>query len=140
MKLNLSQPLTYEQKTQSFLSLIKNITSDPTGSDKVIIFDYEIRDEEIILTKLNSGIKTPYSEEEKKEIEKGNRPPKRENENLIISQGSYDFFQLPLSETEKELGINIFKTCPSFSGIAYVRLFKENAFETVMQILYPDSN
>lgn len=140
MKLNLSQPLTYEQNTQSFLSLIENLSTDPIGADKIIIFNYEIKDEEIILTKINSGTKTPYSEEEKKEIEKGNKPPKRDNENLAVSQGSYSFFQLPLSETEKELSINIFKTCTKFSGIVYVRLFKEKAFETVMQILYPENN
>ncbi len=137
MNLTLVYPLTYKQTNKSYSDFINSIYQEEIGLDKILKYTYAIEDETIKLDFVSSGEKSPLTDEEKKVIESGQEPLKRPEENYLINSGKYSFSQLAPVDNEQDLSLLIFGECEKFSGDVYIRLFKENAFEIIMQFFFP---
>lgn len=137
MNLTLSNSLTYKETNLSYKTSLDTIYSSEIGTDHILYYHYEIEDEKIVLKLIASGIKTPLSQEEKDTIESGLEPLKREEEKLIVKNGSYYFVQTSPVENEELLAFLLFAESQSSSGKVYIRFFKENQLEVVMQFLFP---
>lgn len=137
MNLTLSNSLTYKETNLSYKTSLDTIYSSEIGTDHILYYHYEIEDEKIVLKLIASGIKTPLSQEEKDTIESGLEPLKREEEKLIVKNGSYYFVQTSPVENEELLAFLLFTESQSSSGKVYIRFFKENQLEVVMQFLFP---
>ncbi len=83
------------------------------------------------------GERSAYTEEEKRLVESGVRPPEREGYDLSIPEGFYTVYQgLPCEG--KELDRLIFSLAGVMSDtLIYARLYRENDFETVFQLFLP---
>jgi hypothetical protein len=138
MKLTLSNPLTYRSSDHGYDSAVKAVYHADTGTDAVLLYNYEIRDESVYLSLSGAGMKTPLSDKEKKVIESGLTPLVREEEDFFIPAGTYSFSQMAPVEAKSDLPLLIYADCTKDKGKVYIRLFKENAFETVMQFLFPE--
>ena len=134
MKLSLITDMHYRPSDKSFDGLIADIDRKETGYDAFSEYELSFTDESFSLRFIRSGEKDPYSNKEKALIEQGVDIGARDGETISIPSGSYEFIQLPVLFSEKELP----KLVLPFSAHArkiYVRLFKENMLETVMQLL-----
>lgn len=137
MNLTLSNSLTYKETNLSYKTSLDTIYSSEIGTDHILYYHYEIEDEKVVLKLIASGVKTPLSQEEKDTIESGLEPLKREEEKLIVAKGSYYFVQTSPVEDEELLAFLLFAESQSSSGKVYIRFFKENQLEVVMQFLFP---
>lgn len=137
MNLTLSNSLTYKETNLSYKTSLDTIYSSKIGSDHILYYYYEIEDEKVVLKLIASGVKAPLSQEEKDTIESGLEPLKREEEKLIVAKGSYYFVQTSPAENEELLAFLLFAESQSSSGKVYIRFFKENQLEVVMQFLFP---
>lgn len=137
MNLTLVYPLTYKPTDINYDEALKTIYSAPIGSDMVFRYSYEILDEEILINHLSSGEKIPLTQEEKSVIESGLPPLKRDGEITFIQAGKYSFSQLPPANAEADLHLLIFGECEKTKGEIFIRLFKENTIEVIMQFFYP---
>ena len=90
------------------------------------------------LEKLWSGLRTPFTDEEKKLIEAGFPAPERAGYGLQLPQGNYQMLQTIPAGTIQELKPVLASSLATrLEDLVYVRFFKENDFETVMQIFSP---
>jgi len=137
MNLTLSNSLTYKETNLSYKTSLDTIYSSEIGTDHILYYHYEIEDEKVVLKLIASGVKAPLSQEEKDTIESGLEPLKREEEKLIVAKGSYYFVQTSPAENEELLAFLLFAESQSSSGKVYIRFFKENQLEVVMQFLFP---
>ena len=77
------------------------------------------------------------TEEEKQKIENGEMPERKEREDFLIPSGMYLFEQLPFLPDEKDLPRILLPYISREDMRVYVRIYKENVLETVMQLLFP---
>ncbi len=137
MNLTLVYPLTYTPNDKSYDLALKEIYKAPIGTDMIFSYSYEIEDENILFSPLSSGEKAPLSQEEKTVIEQGLPPLKRDGELPFLKSGRYTFSQLPPAESESELPLLIYGECENNKGEVFIRLFKENTIEVIMQFFFP---
>ena len=139
LKLTLFNPIVYKSVGMDFNSMLKKCLLSPTGSECSIQYDFSFSDEGINLKYVKSGFKTPPSEEEKKTIERGDVPMRREDEDFFIPEGTYLFEQYPDIVEEAMLGTSLLQilSIKGGEGTVYVRILKENTLECVMQALRP---
>ena len=138
-KLNLFNPLTYKREDFSFNELLKKILLSEKGSDSFILYRFSYNDTGCTFTRIDSGFKTPLTEQEKERIESGRSPMIREDEDTSIPEGRYYFEQYP-DLSEEELLPFTFASITAAKGgedRLYVRLYKENELECVMQAFRP---
>ena len=140
-KLTLFNPLTYKREDISFNPLMLKMLLAPKGSDSFILYSFSYTDSGCILKQLDSGTKTPLTKEEKERIEMGLSPMIREDENTSIPEGKYIFQQFPDLSEEKLLSTTVAAITAAKGGenLLYVRLYKENELECVMQAVRPCS-
>ena len=134
MKLNLISAMHYRPSEKTLDGLLAGIDAEERGYDAFIGYSLSFSGDSLSIIQVESGEKAPYSEEERSLIEQGTDIGARDGETISIPSGSYEFIQLPVLFSEKELP----KLVLPFSAHArkiYVRLFKENMLETVMQLL-----
>lgn len=138
-KLNLFNPLTYKREEFTFNSLLKKILLSPKGSDSFILYSFSYEDCGCTFKKLDSGFKTPLTHEEKERIESGHTPIIRDDEDTSIPSGKYLFEQYPDLSEEELLPITFASITAAKGGedILYIRLYKENELECVMQAFRP---
>lgn len=133
-RLSLEQAITYEEGDYSF----RDIDNAEAGSDLCFCFRYRYDDVFLNLEKLWSGLRTPFTDEEKKLIEAGFPAPERAGYGLQLPQGNYQMLQTIPAGTIQELKPVLASSLATrLEGLLYVRFFKENDFETVMQIFSP---
>ena len=85
-----------------------------------------------------SAFRAPYSDDEKRIIEAGGIPPERSGYGLSIPAGDYSLLQTVPVEDEKKLRSVAMTIAGRYRcGTMYVRMFKENPLECVMQIFVP---
>ena len=138
-KLELFNPLTFRRTGTGFNELIRTMLTAPTGTDSFIRYDFTFSDSGAVFTYTDSGIKTPLSDEEKERIESGLTPLVRDDEDTAIPAGKYAFEQYPDLAEESLLTMAL----AGLIGLGgcrdsiYVRLYKENALELVMQAFRP---
>ena len=138
-KLELFNPLTYRREETGFNALIRTMLSAPVGTDSFIRYDFTFSDAGAVFSYRDSGMKTPLSDGEKKRIESGLSPLVRDDEDTAIPSGRYAFEQYPDLSEESMLTMTLAGII-GFSGAqntVYVRLYKENALELVMQAFRP---
>lgn len=138
-KLNLFNPLTYKREDFSFNQMLKKILLSEKGSDSFILYSFSYSDDGCRLKKLDSGFKTPLTDKEKERIESGHSPIIREDENTSIPEGKYYFEQYPDLSEEELLPLTFASITAAKGGEdrLYVRLYKENELECVMQAFRP---
>ena len=132
--LNLSHPITYrpqEHHAGEIFTLEK-------GSEFTFCCRYRYEDVFLTLEKKWCGFRSPYTQKEKEMVEDGLTPPPRDGYTLSIPEGKYSLLQIPAPEDEKEI-LRQARTLPvsKSEGDLYIRFFKENDFESVMQIFLP---
>lgn len=133
-KLTLTNPLTYKPKEMEFNAMLRFILLAPVGTDAFIRFRFSFSDSGATFERMESGYKEPLTEKEKAETEAGLRPKIRDGETLSIPVGTYYFEQYPDLSEEKLLTRTLSALLSVGSGDEiYVRLFKENMLECVMQ-------
>ncbi len=141
-KLNLINPLTFKRVEISFNELMLKMLLSPKGSDSFILYSYAFDDSGCKFTRVDSGMKSPLTKEEKERIERGLSPIVRDDDNTSIPAGSYLFEQYP-DLSEEELLATTFAAITAAKGdsnLLYVRLYKENELECVMQAFRPCSH
>lgn len=137
-KLLLANPLTYKEEEFDFNGLLRKILLSPAGTDGFIHFKFVFSDSGAMFSRLSSGIKSPMTEEEKETIEHGLTPIIRSDEKVSIPAGKYYFEQYPDLSEEQLLTRTLASLISIGSGNEiYVRLYKENFLETVMQAFRP---
>ena len=132
--LNLSHPITYrpqEHHAGEIFTLKK-------GSEFTFCCRYRYEDVFLTLEKKWCGFRSPYTQKEKEMVEDGLTPPPRDGYTLSIPEGKYSLLQIPAPEDEKDI-LRQARTLPvsKSEGVLYIRFFKENDFESVMQIFLP---
>lgn len=135
MKLTLSSPLSYKPTESSFDDLSAKAADAAPGYDAAMLYEIKL-DDILILKRIGGGERYGYTENEKEQIEKGMPPVPKEDETFIIPSGTYDFEQLPALFEEKDIARLILPYAAK-NRFVYIRLFHENAFETVMQFFFP---
>lgn len=86
------------------------------------------------------GEREAYTEEEKRLVESGIRPPERAGYDLYLPDGIYTVYQGPVCQ-DGELDRLIFSLAGVRSEtLVYARLLKENSFETVLQLFLPEES
>ena len=81
--------------------------------------------------------KDPYTEDERKRIERGESIEQKDDETFVIPDGPYIFEQIPFLPEERELIRVLLPYLSKTETEVYVRIYKENMLETVMQLLFP---
>ena len=137
LKLNLSSPIYLESTKLSLDGLISRSSSMEKGYEATVLFRIECDNESITLSQLGAGERNGYTEEEKQKIENGEMPERKESEDFLIPSGMYLFEQLPFLPDEKELPRILLPYISREDMRVYVRIYKENVLETVMQLLFP---
>ena len=137
LKLNLSSPIYLENTKLSLDGLISRSSSMEKGYEATVLFRIECDNESITLSQLGAGERNGYTEEEKQKIENGEMPERKEREDFLIPSGMYLFEQLPFLPDEKDLPRILLPYISREDMRAYVRIYKENVLETVMQLLFP---
>lgn len=137
LKLNLSSPIYLESTKLSLDGLISRSSSMEKGYEATVLFRIECDNESITLSQLGAGERNGYTEEEKQKIENGEMPEKKESEDFLIPSGMYLFEQLPFLPDEKDLPRILLPYISKEDMRVYVRIYKENVLETVMQLLFP---
>ena len=137
LKLNLSSPIYLENTKLSLDGLISRSSSMEKGYEATVLFRIECDNESITLSQLGAGERNGYTEEEKQKIENGEMPEKKESEDFLIPSGMYLFEQLPFLPDEKDLPRILLPYISKEDMRVYVRIYKENVLETVMQLLFP---
>lgn len=134
MKLNLISDMHYRPSGKTLDGLIEETGRQPAGYDAFAEFSLSFSDEMLSIRAVRTGEKAPYTAEEKRLIEQGIDIGAREGESFSIPAGSYDFIQLPVIFGEADLP-RILLPYATGERKAFIRLFKENIIETVMQLL-----
>lgn len=137
LKLNLSSPIYLESTKLSLDGLISRSSSMEKGYEATVLFRIESDNESITLSQLGAGERNGYTEEEKQKIENGEMPERKESEDFLIPSGMYLFEQLPFLPDEKDLPRILLPYISREDMRVYVRIYKENVLETVMQLLFP---
>lgn len=137
LKLNLSSPIYLESTKLSLDGLISRSSSMEKGYEATVLFRIECNNESITLSQLGAGERNGYTEEEKQKIENGEMPERKESEDFLIPSGMYLFEQLPFLPDEKDLPRILLPYISREDMRVYVRIYKENVLETVMQLLFP---
>ena len=137
LKLNLSSPIYLESTKLSLDGLISRSSSMEKGYEATVLFRIECDNESITLSQLGAGERNGYTEEEKQKIENGEMPERKESEDFFIFSGMYLFEQLPFLPDEKDLPRILLPYISREDMRVYVRIYKENVLETVMQLLFP---
>lgn len=137
LKLNLSSPIYLESTKLSLDGLISRSSSMEKGYEATVLFRIEFDNESITLSQLGAGERNGYTEEEKQKIENGEMPERKESEDFLIPSGMYLFEQLPFLPDEKDLPRILLPYISREDMRVYVRIYKENVLETVMQLLFP---
>lgn len=137
LKLNLSSPIYLESTKLSLDGLISRSSSMEKGYEATVLFRIECDNESITLSQLGAGERNGYTEEEKQKIENGEMPERKESEDFLIPSGMYLFEQLPFLPDEKNLPRILLPYISREDMRVYVRIYKENVLETVMQLLFP---
>ena len=137
LKLNLSSPIYLENTKLSLDGLISRSSSMEKGYEATVLFRIECDNESITLSQLGEGERNGYTEEEKQKIENGEMPERKESEDFLIPSGMYLFEQLPFLPDEKDLPRILLPYISREDMRVYVRIYKENVLETVMQLLFP---
>lgn len=138
-KLTLAHPLTYHREKFGFNELIRIMLSEPAGTDSFIKFKVSYKDAGAVFEYLDSGKKTPLTKEEKDRIESGFSPIIRSTDDTEIPAATYYFEQFPDLSEESLLTITLsgLLSRKSNSDIVYLRLYKENVLELIMQGFRP---
>lgn len=137
LKLNLSSPIYLESTKLSLDGLISRSSCMEKGYEATVLFRIECDNESITLSQLGAGERNGYTEEEKQKIENGEMPERKESEDFLIPSGMYLFEQLPFLPDEKDLPRILLPYISREDMRVYVRIYKENVLETVMQLLFP---
>ena len=137
LKLNLSSPIYLESTKLSLDGLISRSSSMEKEYEATVLFRIECDNESITLSQLGAGERNGYTEEEKQKIENGEMPERKESEDFLIPSGMYLFEQLPFLPDEKDLPRILLPYISREDMRVYVRIYKENVLETVMQLLFP---
>lgn len=137
LKFNLSSPIYLESTKLSLDGLISRSSSMEKGYEATVLFRIECDNESITLSQLGAGERNGYTEEEKQKIENGEMPERKESEDFLIPSGMYLFEQLPFLPDEKDLPRILLPYISREDMRVYVRIYKENVLETVMQLLFP---
>ena len=129
---NLLNAMEYRKDNPS----LDSIEAMEAGSETVFCFRHGYDDVIFTLDLLWSGSREPWTAEEKALIDRGLPSPHREGYGLQIPAGRYRLLQCMPVADEKELRRIAMPFAGTRStGTLYVRFLKENAFETVMQLL-----
>jgi hypothetical protein len=92
-----------------------------------------------VLAVLRTGFQEPPTEEMRLAVEQGQPLPERPGD-LVIEPGDYRFVQIPGTPSPETIGqvlepLAAMQACDGASPI-YLRIFKENLLETVVQALW----
>jgi len=132
--LNLSNEITYKKSDLKF----SDIYAFPAGSETCFAYKYYLED--VLLEKelLWSGSREPLSPREKELVEAGFPIAARDEEDLSLPSGKYQLLQtLPLENSSELDRLLLPFTLQGGDGVVYVRFFRENEIETVMQLFFP---
>ena len=134
MKLNLISAMHYRPSEKTLDGLLAGIDAEERGYDAFIGYSLSFSGDSLSIIQVESGEKAPYSEEERSLIEQGTDIGARDGETISIPAGTYEFMQLPAVFTQSDLP-RLLLPYATHARKAYVRIFKENILETVMQFL-----
>lgn len=135
MKLTLSSPIAYNPTDIPFDGIIAKAAQAAPGYDAAMLYKIDLGDS-ISLTRCCSGERPGYTEEEKMKIEQGIAVPPKPGETFSIPAGEYLFEQLPAMFNEDDLPRLLLPYATRPCEV-YIRIFHENALETVMQFFFP---
>lgn len=140
MNLTLQQPITYKQSEKDFDLIASTFHSRPIGSDACICFHYQVADETLKIDTIWCGEKDPFSVEEKQAIEAGHPIAPRAEETLSLPPGPYTFDQCIPLESLTDIPAFLLPYIMQngmMAGDVYIRFFKENILEEIMQCFFP---
>lgn len=132
--LNLSNEITYKESNIRF----DDIYSYPAGSETC--FAYRFHMDDVLLKKelLWSGSRAPLTKREKDLIEAGFPLGPRDGEDLSIPEGKYQMMQtIPVEKCSELDPLVLPFIAQNGDGTVFVRFFRENEIETVMQLFFP---
>ena len=135
--LNLISPIYYFPASLSLGEAVSRADTKAIGYDAVLEFSYSFKDEKLSISSICSGEREGYTEEERKVIESGGTIERKEGESVEIPAGKYLFEQLPFIPEETEIPRIILPYLKDSEGRFYIRIYKENILECVLQLLFP---
>ncbi len=137
LTLNLISPIYYFPVSLSLGEAVSSADKKAIGYDAVIEFAYSFKDEKLSISTIGSGERDGYTEEERKIIEAGGSIKRKDGESVEIPSGKYLFEQLPFIPEENEIPRIILPYLKDREGRFYIRIYKENILECVLQLLFP---
>ncbi len=136
MTLTLVDPLWYSPSESSFDDIIASLPSKERGYDAFILYTISMSEDSMEIVPERAGERNGYSEEDRRRIESGLSPLRKDTETEEIPSGKYTFEQFPALFTSADLPRIILPYSAS-AGKVYVRIFKESVLESVMQLMLP---
>lgn len=121
----------YIKSDENLDAFISRIYKEEPGFETISIYDFEFGDEGLRLSNTENGFKLgPPSLEPQKDPCPGN--------SISLGEGSYLFSQMPVAESAADTTRLLMPFLRnSMKGKVYVRLYKENMLECVMQFFLP---
>ena len=131
LKLYLQNSMFYIKSDENLDSFIARIYKEDPGFETISIYDFEFGDEGIKIANNENGFKLgPPSLEPQPDPCPGN--------SIALKEGSYLFTQMPVPENASDISRLLMPFLRnSMKGKVYVRLYKENMLECVMQFFLP---
>ncbi len=137
LRLSLISPIYYHPASLTLSEAVSRADKKDIGYEAIIRYGFSFSDENLSLSVTESGERDGYSEEERARIENGEPIPRKEGEDISLDAGSYLFEQLPFIPDEKTLPRIILPYLTTANGEFFIRIYKENPFECVVQLLFP---
>lgn len=127
LKLYLQNTIYYERSSQGLEQFIDRIYKEEPGFETISSYDFSFEDDGLNLVNMENGIKMgPPSLEPQTDPWPGL--------SIKLQEGSYLFTQLPVLDDVTKLKSALMPFLRNtMSGRCYVRLYKENTLECVMQ-------
>lgn len=137
LKLSLSSPIWMRETNLSLTHFIARSEKKDRGYEAAIHMKIICSDEGVSIERLGAGERDGYTEDERKRIERGESIEQKDDETFVIPDGPYIFEQIPFLPEERELIRVLLPYLSKTETEVYVRIYKENMLETVMQLLFP---
>lgn len=131
MKLFLQNTMYYERTDEKMNDFLNRLFKEDPGFETLSVYEFSFSDEGLKLANTENGMKFgPPSLEPQKDPCPG--------KSLKLAEGSYLFSQMPIPENEAEAKRLLMPFVRNaMKGKVFVRFYKENILECVMQFFLP---
>ena len=132
MTLSLASPMAYRPSEASLDEMVEKAFLAAPGYDAIVLYKLTLSDS-LAIRRIGGGERDAFTEEERIAAEKGILSKAGPDHTFMLPAATYSFQQFPAVFKEKDLPRLLLPFATHDRDI-FIRIFHENALETVMQL------